>query len=822
MGRLVSELPATLLESGWELALTAAGVAAEPSALGVVEWLPAMVPGTVAQALAAAGRFSLDAPIPLHDRDAWYRLKLQVPPGATLELDGLATLADLWVDGRHLLRSESMFHAHRVPLPEGVEGEVTLHLRFAALTPFLAGKKGRARWRTKLAAPGQLRFVRTTLLGQMAGWCPPVHAVGPWRAVRLQGPARWRVAAQALRSRLEGDTGIVECSLRFEGTAPERAMLRVGEASAALALKDGTASGKLELPSVAKWWPHTHGGPALHAVRVELDGTVFDLGRTGFRTVEVDAAAEGFGLRVNGVPIFCRGACWSATDILSLDDSVTAVDRFLQPARAAGLNLIRVGGTMAYAGEAFFERCDALGLLVWQDFMFANFDYPIADAAFRASVEREAEELLQRTQLSPSLAVLCGGSEVEQQASMLGLPREAWSSALFDELLPAVVRAQRDDVPYVRNAPTGGPLPFQPDRGVTSYYGVGAYLRPLEDSRRANVRFATECLAFANVPDAATLERLPGHAVAPVHHPVWKERVPRDVGSVWDFEDVRDHYLERLYRVKAADLRSFNLDRYLLLSRAVTAEVVFATITEWRRAQSSCRGAVLWMLQDLWPGAGWGIIDSTGRPKSTLHGLARASQPIAVFFSNEGLNGLVAHVANDGPRPLEATLQVRLLREGRTVIAEVDAPVSLAAHQTREFPVSALLPSFLDTTHAYRFGPPACDVAVATLVDVDGVVLSEHVTWPLGFPSAPTPGVNVSATVRGDQLIIVSDRALQSVQVEDPHHRAELDFFHVSPLRPYSLRLLPTDSSGAAPDGELKAITLDRAVRFRAAEDSVP
>jgi len=285
-------------------------------------------------------------------------------------------------------------------------------------------------------------------------------------------------------------------------------------------------------------------------------------------------------VRVNGVPVFCRGACWTPLDVVTLSAPAEAQRAAVAQARAAGMNMLRVGGTMVYEDDHFHDACDALGILVWQDFMFANMDYPQDDAAFTASVKLEAAQQLERWQARPSVAVLCGNSEAEQQAAMWGSPRETWGQPLFDRDLTELAAAWCPDVPYWPSSASGGAFPHQNNVGTTSYYGVGAYLRPLEDARRSGLRFATECLAFANVPPDSTLARMPGGSGTRVHHAGWKARAPRDLGAGWDFDDVRDHYLQRLYGLDPVALRSSDHDRYLAMSRAVSAEVMNATFGE--------------------------------------------------------------------------------------------------------------------------------------------------------------------------------------------------------------------------------------------------
>ncbi len=172
------------------------------------------------------------------------------------------------------------------------------------------------------------------------------------------------------------------------------------------------------------------------------------------------------------MPVFCRGAVWTNADLLNLSSSRETYRPLLEKARDAGMNMLRIGGTMLYESRAFLELCDELGLLVWQDFQFANYDYPVKDAAFVAEVEAELRDQLDESMGSPSLAVLCGGSEIYQQGAMMGLSEDRWKGPLCEEILPAIAAELRPDVPYAANSPCGGVLPFSPNDGIAHYYGV--------------------------------------------------------------------------------------------------------------------------------------------------------------------------------------------------------------------------------------------------------------------------------------------------------------------------------------------------------------
>jgi beta-mannosidase len=808
------------LETGWQCVTTTAGACASPAALPSSGWLPAQVPGTVAGAWRAAGKLDPNHPPPFAHDDHWFRLTLSGHGTRRLRLHGLATLAEVWVDERMLLTSDSMFVTHDVEIE--LNGDTILALCFRSLDPALAARRSRARWRPRLVSPPTLRNLRTTLLGHMPGWCPPVQAVGPWRPVELLSDAPHAFDTIDIKTALDGDEGIVHATFTFvqPQSLDTPAALNCGLVRSSLQWSDArTLTGTLHVPHVARWWPHTHGTPQRHALALELAGERIELDPVGFRSIEVERGADGagFALRINGTVVFCRGACWTSADLVTLAGTPAQLAHAFTLARDAGMNMLRVGGTMVYESDSFYRLADEYGMLIWQDFAFANFDYPI-DAAFSASVELEASQFLARTRRFASLSVLCGGSEVDQQAAMFGLPESMREQALFTQQLPAIVERERPDVPYVRNSPSGGVWPFSTRTGITHYYGVGAYQRPLDDVRRSEVRFAAECLAFANVPDDDTLHEGPGTIHA--HDPRWKAAVPRDGGSGWDFDDVRDHYLRTLYGVEPARLRYEDPQRYLALSRAVVAEVMSDVFAEWRRARSLCGGALVWQFQDLRAGAGWGLVDAMGRPKSALHGLANTLQPIQVVITDEGLNGLDLHLINETAAPLQAQLELVALRDGAVAAASATRSVELAPRSTQRVSAAECLGQFFDFTYAYRFGPRAHDVTIVTLRDISsGKVLSESFHLPerqalerhdLGLSVTP------QATPEGWQLVIEAQRFARFVHIADASYRAREDWFHLAPNRSITVALLPrnADDTSAAPAGEVRAINANAPVFY--------
>lgn len=827
----------SLDQSDWLLVSTEPDAAKTPADLETthLSWLRAVVPGTVAQTMQLAGLWHIDQSFDFDCSDWWYHCEFEQEFKTSdskkfIQFDGLATLAEVWLNGESILQSDNMFLKHDVDVTNYLSTTNHLYICFRSLASAMKERRPRPKWKTKLVNNQQLRWFRTSLLGRIPGWTPPVSPVGPWRSVRMEEQINGSISDIQMRPYVQGNVGIVDftCTVHSNNHMNAKATLSLGLNTVALELKEITdglyqLKGKLQIPEAQLWWPHTHGKPVLHQceIHITINGNKSSMicGQVGFRSVSVDQENNAFSLSVNGEFIFCRGACWTVNDIISLTGDRNNLRKGLSVARDAGMNMVRVGGTMIYEDENFYELCDELGILVWQDFMFANMDYPIEDDQFRASVETEVTQKIKYWQSHPCIAVYCGSSEIEQQAAMLGMPREIWRSTLFSQLIPNICSCLHPDIPYVPSSPCGGVLPFNLASGVSHYYGVGAYMRPVSEVRRTNVRFASECLGFSNIPEQETINHFMAGQLPVSHHPRWKSRVPRDSGSGWDFEDVRDHYLKELYSVDAVELRCFDMERYLELSRVTSGEIMGQVYSEWRSSYNECGGGLVWFFKDLWSGAGWGIFDSDWTPKACLYFLKRVWQSTNVVLTDEGLDGVHAHIINENSTPLEGVIKCQLIRNDRIIVAKAEQKLTISARSTQTFCIDGFLDGFYDTAYAYRFGPPQHDIAIVTLLNEQGNVISEafHFSENRQPNLVSDAKVVINMTVLDDdqyQLSILSDVFLFAVHFDIKNYLPDDSYFHLAPGR---LKVVTFTNSSATPrifKGYIETLSLSEPLKI--------
>ncbi|MCR9258130.1 MAG: hypothetical protein NXH95_00270 [Pseudomonadaceae bacterium] len=809
MNTLMTNRPERVELSGWEYAKSTLDKCLTPADSQNLEWHPATVPGTVASELLRGQSINYDSVLPLDDDDFWYRGKVVLPtdmPGSVqLHLDGLATFAEVWLDDKLVLRTDNMFCAHVLDVSKHVQEagvEHFLSIRFCGLSPFLAQKHPRAKWRTAFVQHRNLRFVRTSLVGRTPGISPQIPVVGPWRPVYFELRQAPSLSVTRLNAMLVENIGVIDVELSVRGTegleAGDRLSLRCGDCTTELTLESTMdevliASGRLEIDKPELWWPHTHGAP--HTYDIAIDGTVGgrDVSHNhkgiGFRTIEFK---DPFAICVNGLEIFCRGACWRPIDFLSMNPDPDEMRRVLDLAVDAGMNMLRITGETAYETDTFYSLCDELGIMVWQDFMFARLDYPVEDENFLSSITIEAAQLLRRLSTHPCLTMLCGNTEVAQTAALLGLDKEKWSNRWFDQSLPSLCQELLPAVPYWRSSPDGGDMPFYTDEGASHYFGVGAYRQELADAVVNAPVFASECLAFG-IPRLGSLDKS-----IDVQAQV---STPADANASWSFGDVTEYYALQRFGSDLTEMKESNIDRYHLLCGIAVGEVMYDVQSQWRRKGIACNGALHIALNDAADGNGWGLLDSRGNPKAPYFFLKRAWKPLALMIVDQGVNGLKLVVHNDRPEEFVGTLKLSFCRLDGVVVHGGELDLTLAARSTLELSAEHVIGHFMDSSYTYRFGARAFDYIIGELAGAQGDLVGE--TFVLSDESLILPAQKIELEVdvieqkNGSlHLELLASRFVQSLTLESDGFNVSDNCFHLAPNRPKTIQAIPSRSAG--------------------------
>ena len=830
----VSDETVIELNTGFEWLTIEANTYQSPADIdNINEFSPAIVPGTVALMVEDQSALAnLDA------QDHWYRTQFSAmqSPRTLLHLDGLLTFADVYLNGELILQSYNAYHVHIVDITQKIQLNNTLHICFRAIKPFYTGKKPRAKYITRLANERHLRFIRTPLLGYTPGFSAATKAVGPYRPIRLIYQKKWTVLSSKVDTQLLDDsTGLLSLEVMLD-------CIDSTLASGSLVLYDADKktevkrthliisqdaegifklSAQLTSNAITAYWPHTYGNPKRYEVLLVLNNGQIKLGDYGFRRIE-RISQDHFALRINGVAMYLRGACWTPMNATSLLSTTEALRQRLTLLRDFGINMLRVPGNMLYESDDFYSFCDELGILVYQEFAFSNYDYPSEDIAFIESIQKEAKDFLSKHGGRACLTVLSGGSEVAQQASMMGLSTHETDNRIFTHYLPEIIQQLAPNIPYAISTPYSSKgLPFHAGDGPCNYHGVGGYQRSFEDARAFSGRFIAECLPFSHVPEDDSLRQFWGGEILPPHHPLWKDGVPRDPGSGWDFSETTDFYANQLYQVDPVSLRAIDQVRYLNYCRAALVETVETTLSIFRASAAQGRAALVWNLHDLKQGAGWGYIDSLGTPKSAFYALGRTSQPTTLLFVDEGLEGLAVYLTHDGAHDIDTELTLSLVTAEGKLFEQQTKPLHLAARSIMRISVDTFIGHFVDSSYAYHFGPRAFTSCVATLNGADKQLISQKVYAHPSQTHQLSWDIQLSAVAKklnSNQysLTISSNRPAFYISIQAPDFQASDNYFHVIPGFDQQV-ILKLKTNASAIHGRVQALNSNAsfAVEFR-------
>jgi beta-mannosidase len=741
-------------------------------------WRPAVVPGDVHLDLLREKLI----PDPFYrtnesklqwisDDDWQYRTQLNVPSAALqqehveLVFEGLDTYAHVLVNGHEVLIADNMFRTWRIdakPWLHAGSNELTVTFPAPGRIAQQIAEKDPWYTRTHVAAKS---YVRKAAYEYGWDWGPTFVTSGVWRPVRLEWWSHARIGDLAIHqtdiaanvARLNAEvqvlaTGASTASLTLKYSGPD-GMEHSTIVPVALHAGANVVDVPVAIEHPALWFPAGYGAQP----RYNFSATLTAGGRTldkrnmhtGLRSITLrrdpDKWGRSFELVVNGIPIYAKGA-----DVIPFDSFPNRVTpenyrHILQSARDSNMNMVRLWGGGYYETDTFYDLCDELGLMVWQDFMFGN-EWQPGTYEFKLNVAHEAEDQLRRLRNHPSIVIWCGNNETEQafhwrdQDKLDGATRvQMWEDylTLFHGVLANAVSRYAPETPYWPSSPSAD-LEATSDTyrsGDEHLWDVWHGRAPFTQYETHHPRFVTE-FGFQSFPELQTVESftLPEDRTS-IFTPVMLAHQKNTEGN-----ELIKIYMLRDYTAPK-DFPSF-----LYMSQVLQAEGIKLGTEHFRRERPETMGSLYWQLNDCWPVASWSSIDSLGRWKALQFYAKRFYAPLLVSPHVQD-GALQVHVVSDRTMPRHGTLQIAVRRMDGTTVQEksIDLIVpALSSTMVYEEPLTAI------ATVAGK--DDISQLYVTTTLKADGEEVSRNLIYlvPTLQVHLPSAKLSVDITTAGD------------------------------------------------------------------------
>ncbi len=816
------------LEEGWEFRQQVPADGSAPA-----EWRPAQVPGDVHLDLLrhkiVPDPFFRDNESKLQwieGADWEYRKTLPMSADllrhnhVELVFDGLDAYCEVSVNGQPALTADNMFRIWRVDAKPLLKPGDNL-LRVAFPSPIKVAEKAAAgdRWRTPIGI-AEKTYVRKAAYEYGWDWGPRFVTSGIWRPARLEIWDDARIANLHIRQRdvsaavahLSAEVEVLastdvaaEVTVQYERAGSRDQMARRVVLHAGLNHVDLP----IEIGRPDLWWPAGTGAQPLYAFSAQLKvgAEVVDERkvRTGLRSValrrEPDAWGRSFEFVVNGVPVFAKGANVIPFD--SFPNRVTSREyrRILESARDAHMNMIRHWGGGHYETDEFYDLCDELGIMVWQDFMFGN-DWQPGVYRFKLNVAQEIEDQVKRLRDHACIVLWCGNNETEASFQWAVRSRSIDNAAqiqmwkdyltLFYGVVGQTVRQLAPETPYWSSSPT---TDFDSNaEDPSSTYKTGDFHDwsvwhgrvPFADYEKPVYRFVSE-YGFQSFPEMRTVEAF----TAPedrtgILTPVMLAHQKNQQGN-----SIIHDYLLKYYQ-EPKDFASF-----LYVSQVLQAEGIKVGAEHMRRHRPETMGSLFWQLNDCWPVASWSSIDYFGRWKALQYYARRFYAPVLVSPHVED-GTLAVYVVSDRLEPVAASLRTRVISlDGRT-LDDTTLAVNIPAQSSQVYlrtALSRLQAKGIDFSHGF----------VATDLTADGRTLSSNLVYLVPTHEIHLPAAAIESVVvpgaDGCRLRLSAKVLARSVHVTfgKLDARPSDDYFDLIPGQPVEIRV-----EGAASAEELR------------------
>ena len=755
---------------------------------------PAVVPGTVYTDLLRNGNmedpFWKDNEIralPLMEDDYEYEVcfdsdeEMKKQDQVLLHFDGLDTIADIYLNQKHIGKAYNMHRIWEYDATDCLREKENL-LRVVLHSPLKYIREEFRKCRTMGSEDAMDGFVHMRKAHCMFGWDWGAHLpdAGIFRPVSLIGVKKARLLGVYVRQ--EHVDGEVRLHLNPEVseavcTADQEGLVYTAEIKA----PDGSVQSYADSPKEVLierpqlWWPNGYGGQPLYTVKVTLyaDGEPVDVWerRIGLRTMTMrirkDEWGECFAHEVNGVAVFAMGADYIPEDHLLGRVSLQTTRKLLEQCVAANHNAIRVWGGGYYPEDWFYDICDELGLIVWQDFMFACAVYELTPQ-FKENIRREFIDNVRRLRHHASLGLWCGNNEME----MFVEEGHHWVTKktevrdyviMYEQLIPEVLAEYDPQTFYWPASPSSGGAfdePNSPDRGDVHYWAVWHGNKPFCEYRKYFFRYASE-FGFQSFPSRKTIETFTDDPKDMNIFSYVMEKHQRNYGANGKIMN----YLQQTY------LYPTDFDTLIYASQLLQADAIRYGVEHFRRNRGRCMGAIVWQLNDCWPVISWSSVDYCGRWKALHYAEKRFFAPLMISCQEEGM---MTQEADMNREHFEFEKSIRLNVANET-IKEQSVQVSWAVRNAKaeiirdggvqDVKVPALTIVWLDKE--LLTDDDIFSEYVSYEMRQDGTVISDGTvifSYPKYFRYEDP---SLSWRIEGDEIVVSADAYAKSVEIRN-------------------------------------------------------